>query len=358
MSKKSHIALILSLAILSSCAKVEMTPAGQKAVVFSVGSYVPQTKASSLLNSDDNITSFSSRGFLHAEGVQDPQDFFGPDGETIRWNASNTEWVPSHDYFWPKSDISYVNFVSWRGGNPSLTYTKTDDKWGANLSWSNITVATTDNILWADVAWRYNDNAKTYLFDGVKEGVPTLFHHSLSQLSFQARLSKASEGGVSWTVTVTGMRVTNIRNTGSLSMTNTDPEARQVQPWTFTGWAELSGNQTLEPASPLSVSLETDTAKEMLGWQTVLPQTVLDNMTLTVNFNVTTTYNLGGGNTKTITEAASASCSLTKFTEITQWQMNKRYIYTVAINPDSKIITIIPVETDWTIEPEYTLTIE
>ncbi len=81
-------------------------------------------------------------------------------------------------------------------------------------------------------------------------------------------------------------------------------------------------------------------------------------MTLTVNFNVTTTYNLGGGNTKTITEAASASCSLTKFTEITQWQMNKRYIYIVSINPDSKKITIIPVEKDWTIEPEYTLTVE
>ncbi len=357
MSKKLHIAIILSLVALSACTKVEMIPAQQKAVVFSVGSYVPQTKVSSLLNADDTITSFSSHGFLHAEGVDEPQDFFGSDGETISWNAGSTEWAPSHDYFWPKSDISYVNFVSWRGGNPTLSYTKSGEKWGASLSW-NTTVTTSDNILWADMAWRYNDNAKTYLLDGVKEGVPTLFHHSLSQLSFQARQSKASEGGVSWTITVTGMKVTNIRNTGTLTLTNTDPEARQTQPWTFTGWAELSGNQTLEPASPLSVSLETDTAKELLGWQTVLPQTVLDNMTLTVNFNVTTTYNLGGGNTKTITEAASASCSLTKFTEITQWQMNKRYIYIVSINPDSKKITIIPVEKDWTIEPEYTLTVE
>ena len=362
MIKKAHIALILALAALSGCAKVEMTPAEQKAVVFCVGSYVPQTKAVSLLN--DDISSFSSRGFLHAEGVGGAQDFFGAAGETISWDASYAEWAPSHDYYWPKSENSYINFISYRGGTPAIDYSETSEGWSASFAWSGATISTGDNYLWADMAWRYRSNntraanpSDGYWLNYVSEGVPTLFHHALAQVRFLARQSKASDGDVSWSVTVTGLSLAGVRNTGSLSLTNADPEATRTQAWNYTGWTGVSGSQTIS-ATGLDAALGTEDSIELLGWQSVLPQNVIDSMTLTVNFSVTTTYDLGGGSRKVITEAASAGCSLTQFTDIESWDMNKRITYTVVINPDSKKITIIPTEKDWTIETEYPLNIE
>lgn len=361
MKKRFNIVIVALALLATGCAKVDVATQ-EKAVSFQVGSYVPQTKApegTASIKLVDGITSFSSRGYLHAEGVDTEQHFFGAAGETIAYNGTNA-WLPSHDYFWPKSPVSYVNFISWFGGNPTITYAKTGDVWTAGFAWSNITVAPTDNLLWADVAWRYNANAQTYLFDGVTEGVPTLFHHALSQLKFQGRASKASEGdNITWSVSVTELSLETLPDTGTMTMTSADPGTTGTSAWTVTAWSGLSGEQTLVAAAlPKTLSTEAGSETLLLDWQSIIPQTVTADMVLNVKFTVTTTYKSGGATVRTVEEEVSASIPLTSFTGVTAWEMNKRYTYTLVINPDTHVITIIPVETNWVEESEYPINIE
>ena len=349
--------VILALVLLTlGCTKTEVADTKEKAVAFQVGSYAPQTKApegTASIKDVDGIESFSSRGYLHAVGVPGEQDFFGTAGETITYHAgSPATWTPSHDYFWPKSTGSYVNFISWVGGTPEVNYAKSGETWNATFAWNNVTVAPTDNLLWADMAWRYNANEQTYQFNSVQEGVPTLFHHALAQVRFMGRQGKASDGNVSWAVTVTDLSLAAVKNQGSLSMTNTDPGSKQTNPWTVTNWAAADATAPIA-AADLNIAL-TATDQEIIGYKSVLPQDVTNAMVLTVNYKVTTTYP-----GKTVTEDASASAALSAFSgAITAWEMNKRYTYTVVINPDAGIIRIIPVETDWIDEGEYNLNIE
>lgn len=348
--------VILALVLLAvSCTKTEMSDTKEKAVAFQVGSYAPQTKApegTASIIDVDGINSFRSYGYLHAVGVPGEQAFFGTAGETITYHAgSPATWTPSHDYFWPKSTGSYVNFISWVGGTPEVNYAKSEETWNATFAWNNVTVAPTDNLLWADMAWRYNANEQTYQFNSVQEGVPTLFHHALAQVRFMGRQGKASDGNVSWTVTVTGLSLAAVKNQGSLSMTNTDPGSKQTKEWTVTNWAAADATAPIA-ATGLNKALTTD--QELIGYKSVLPQDVTAAMELTVNYTVTTTYP-----GKTVVENASASAALSAFSgSITAWEMNKRYTYTVVINPDAGIIRIIPVETDWIDEGEYNLNIE
>ena len=128
MKHRLHIAILTTLVALWSCTSVEVDPTPGKRVTFSVGSYVPQTKAVSL--NSEGITTFSSKGYLYAEGIDHVQDFFVAAGETITYNPSTPEWSPSRTYYWPKSSQSYVNFVSWydKNGQPA-TATQTAMSW-------------------------------------------------------------------------------------------------------------------------------------------------------------------------------------------------------------------------------------
>ena len=361
MKNRFYIAILVFAAVVAGCAKVDVVPASDRAVSFQVGSYAPQTKADDgpvSIITVDGITSFSSRGFLHAEGMEDVspyyQEFFGATGETITYNGSNA-WNPSHIYYWPKSANSYVNFVSWYGTSPELTYTQEESVWTASAIWNKITVAKTDNLLFADMAWRYNENTNsaTYGFDGVTEGVPTLFHHALAQIRVMARATKASDTGVSWTVKLASMSVAGVNNKGTLELTNADPGAKGTQAWTIEPWTDLAGESTQlgvdYGTSPLAL---TTTAQEILGYSSVIPQSV-EGKTFNIAFTVETKY----GTTRTVEENVTAQVSLADAT-VTNWNMNTRITYTLAINPDTGIITIIPVETNWTDESEYPINIE
>ncbi len=363
MNKWFYIVTLVAAAALAGCTKSEVTVPASKAVSFQVGSYSPQTKADdpepASIITVDGITSFKSRGYLHAEGVETPQPFFGENGETITYNGTDA-WLPSHNYYWPKSANSYVNFISWVGGdtdtNPVITYSATD---GATFKWYKLTVSKTDNLLWADMAWRFNSNQvkpdeKGYWFDGVTEGIPTLFHHALARVKVQAKATKVSDGDVTWTVKFASITMTKVNNVGSLSLTNTDPGSKGTNAWTLSGWEDLSGESTETYAQhDPYIELDATTAKDVLGWCNVIPQPVEDQ-TLTVGFYVETKY----GTTRTVEEyVVVEDISLTDAT-VTSWDMNNQIIYTLLINPDTQVIKIIPEEKNWVEESEYPINIE
>lgn len=347
--KKFFIIAAAALVAFTACTKIEdIDTAPAKKITFQAASYVPQTKANVSIMPE--FTSFPCKAFLHAAGYSETQNMFGPDGETISAYTSGDAvtttssevayWAPSHDYYWPKDATSYVNFVAWYDKNGAPT-TSTE----TSLVWSNRTIQTSDNILFADEAWHYKQNpSAAYHMDGsVSEGVPMLFHHALAQLCIKANVTKASEGNTSWDVTLEDISLAGVFNQGTLTLSNTEPSGTTpaTQPWTGS-WA------TSEPAGSVSMSdvttpLTTD-AVDVLKMQNVLPQTVTNNVVLNFKYKISYKYN----GTEYAHEKITAALQLNNITNaISAWEMNKKITYTITINPETTVIRIDPAMVDW-----------
>ena len=361
MKKRLYIAVVTLLVALWGCTKVDVAPAPAKRVAFAVGSYVPQTKAAASLNSE-GITAFSSKAYLYAEGVSGAQDFFPAAGETVSYNASVPEWAPSHDYYWPKGAESYVNFVSWydKNGTPTAA-SETSLVW--TIDGSTRSLAEDDNIMFADEAWRYNDNATEYIAtSGVSEGVPTLFHHALARVAFAAKATPLSEGSTKWSVKITDVRLEGVKQAGTLSLSNADPGSKGTRAW-WTGsvgsapaWS-LTGSPAdlARPGVEFSLS-EDGVAVPLIPTRSVLPQST-ENMVLKFNYEIRADYDTTGGNY--VVEKLSASIPLSEFSGgLDAWEMNQSITYTITVNPKTNLILFDPSSVDWNEDPNNKMYLE
>ena len=345
--KKFFIIAAAALVAITACTKIEdIDTAPAKKITFQAASYVPQTKANVSIMPE--FTSFPCKAFLHAAGYSETQNMFGDNGEIISAYTSGdvvtttpsqvAYWAPSHDYYWPKDATSYVNFVAWYDKNGAPT-TSTE----TSLVWSNRTIQTSDNILFADEAWHYKQNpsAAYHMESGVSEGVPMLFHHALAQLCIKANVTKASEGNTSWDVTLSGITLAGVFNQGTLSLTNSDLGSTGTKAWTGS-WA-TSGTAGSVSMSDVTTPLTT-TAVDVLTMQNVLPQTVTNNVVLNFKYNISYKYN----GTEYAHEKITAALQLNNITNaISAWEMNKKITYTITINPETTVIRIDPAMVDW-----------
>ena len=363
--QKYFIIVAVTMLSLVSCTKLEdMAP--PRPITFSTAIYKPQTKAEvSIMN---EFTNFSCKAFLHAAGYEDEtQDFFktaNTIGETIyAYDGNNSVvtsgtvayWAPSHDYYWPKAASSYINFIGWwdkRGVAPE-TSTET------SLSWTNYTVATDDNLLFADEAWRYNGNPNSiYHKEGEGESykaVPMLFHHALAKVCFKAAVTKTSQanatgsdnGSTTWDVTLSNISLAGVYNTGTLALTNSDPNSATTRAWTGS-WDVTDQTPTTlnmrDVTSALTTSVDRDT---ILAMQSVLPQSVTNSMILTLTYNIVTKYS----GVEYAHEKIQTSIDLSTISgasgPITSWDMNKKITYTIVINPETTLVRIDPAMVDW-----------
>ena len=352
MKNRLHIVILTVLVALWGCTRVELDPVPGKKVTFSVGSYVPQTRTAVSLNSE-SITNFSSKGFLYAEGVSGAQDFFGASGETISYNASASEWAPSHDYYWPKSSQSFVNFVSWYDNNGVPT-TATE----TSLVWSNRTIGADDNILVADVAWRYQENttnAAQYTGDAILSGVPVLFHHMLSRVGINfatAYLTDPDNSAITYSVIIQSVSLNSVYTQGTLTLSNSDPGTMATtRAWTPANATYFWDRQGTAGSIGMTASTLTETPAPALAQRSMLPQP-LNETSLDFVYTVVT-YSNG---TEIIREhdiPASIKLNTIKNSSdlaITQWLPNRIYTYNIIIDPRGNEIRLAPVlESDWSV---------
>ena len=372
MKMTRYMLIPLALVAFAACAKVEREEAPATKVTFNVGSYAAQTKADShghLSLLDEEITSFRSMAFLHANGVSETQAFFGTTGETISWNSSAKEWAPSHPYYWPKSPNSYINFVSWYDKNAAAT-AKPSTITETNLAWTGRTIAVDDNIMYANEAWHYQQNAETHLLDGVTEGVPTLFHHALAQVKFQAKARTLTQDGAvsetnpatTYMVKIKSATLTPYYKKGSLALTNAEPAAGpNVVAWTYNatsaplGWT-VDTDATAQTMTGAELTLTTNLVPIPGMSSVVLPQSV-ENMALTLTYEISTSYDGGTSYYSVETPPAvtvplyrpsSATNAATAFSNtISSWEMNKIYTYNIIIDPVTNVIIYSPTAVAW-----------
>ena len=361
MKKFSNIlALSLVLAGLAGCTKGQYVQP-DNSVSYTVAGVSEKTRAGvSFLGEfdDPSQAAFSSVGFLHAEGVNETQSFYGTGAgngyEIISWNGSN-RWEPSITYYWPKGSQSYVNFVSWYDaqGTPDMsTISETA------LSWTNRSIAANDNILVADEAWRYNANASTYHIDNASVvGVPTLFHHLLTRVTFVAKPKKISDNGTTWSIAVSNFTLKNVRYVGTLALKNADPGSTGIAAWTATDGTAASWTSTnsTQNVSGVSANLATLDPETVLPMRSFLPQ-ALGLMAINFDYTIRTVIDADNYIEET---ANSGDIRLNAFTSsVTEWGMNQMITYTITINPEAPEILIDPVATAWGVQPTQIINIE
>ncbi|MBO4670469.1 MAG: fimbrillin family protein [Bacteroidales bacterium] len=390
--KKYLFIAVAALAASAACTQVNVETPGSL-IQFQAANYVPQTKA---IAADPTFTAFPCKAYMHAEGINlndsyQPtqalgfQNFFGNEAsgytETITYHAGTpVTWTPSHDYYWPKSTHSYINFVGWYGkdsagaaSNPTVTYAwdSTASKYKATLSWA-FTQGALGNVasdyLYADMAWRFNENVDPATYTSVSrvdKGVPMLFHHALAKINIKAYAVEesatpanpaisagsgtVSDGLATWTITLEDVQLTNVYTAGTLEMTNTDPAtASTPQAWTKTGtgWTGTGSLSALTPSTCTVDKVTQGTAVDLIAETCVLPQDLAKSGSvshLTGKVRIVTTYT-----NATNSELIPFDLLLGTDLGTATWEQNYKYTYYLKINPAQKKIYFDPaIESDY-----------
>ena len=348
MNMKKYMILAAAALVASvACTKVEnnvTTP--DQAIAFQVANYVPQTKSGEVKYEG---TEFKTYAWFHPTSG-DAQSFMA--NETIKLqNTDPAKWASDRTYFWPKT--GYVNFFSY-AGTPAPAVTE------GSATYTGKTIAITDDALLASAAYRYsNSSANKYgLQYGTANtdvtGVPTLFHHILSQVSVIVKFDATgiTDTANKWDLTVNSLAL-NYDNKGSLTVNFTDPGSTgEAWPYDAAGvnWTP-SGAYTKLPATVNVGTVQTTTASNVSAGLTffdaitVLPQALTDNATIDLNYTLKHYYN----DVQQIYETVDLpGIKLTDFTveAITAWNMNYKYTYTITIKPNNTV-TFDPAVEAW-----------
>ena len=357
MKKFFAILAVAALTLSAACTKIETVTPDQK-ISFKAANYVPQTRSGevSFLNefADATNAQFKSKAYMWGTGVDATgdnvtyQDFFGADGETIKWDG--TEWAPTHDYYWPKFANSYINFLSWYDNNGAPVISRTGSTF--KMEWKDRIIGTGDNIMYADPAWRFkqNNNPATYTaVDGVAQGVPTLFHHSLAQVEFRAYASKVEVTDLlTWTIKLTALKL-EVANKGTLTLTATEPTTGNNIQGTWDGtpaWvADATKGNIMPTTFNVTATDATADAAKVLANQVVLPQD-LSSTNLTFKLDITTTYAAGQTNHEILD--VTIPMGTAEGFNTAAWALNTKYVYTIKIEPAENRVLFDPaVEKAW-----------
>lgn len=362
--KKGRIIAILGILVgLTACTKVENYGAPER-ISYAVGNYASATKASSYKDYE-GLESFRSRAYLHAEGAAEGTEFFT---SNIIWDESAKTWAPSRDYYWPKHQESYINFVSWYANDGSADIEPSTVSETA-FEITGRTIGADDRILVADEAWRQHFNSSTYQHNGVSSGVPTLFHHLLSRVKLNMKVTTTTDpeiAGVTYEVSIQDVHFEGIFQRGNLRLQNADPSATGTREWYSSTsatylWTTVAGSNSENVTVLDSETILGTDYQTVLSERSFLPQSMENDIKLCIKYSVTTKSN--GVTTSQENEIPATvvmnTIKNTSDVAITQWVPNKVYTYNITINPIGREILLNPVvESEWSFEEDINVTVE
>lgn len=366
--KKYIIIALAALVAFAACTKVNPEEKKAEKISFQVAAYMTKAQGNNFLAECPNF--FTNAWYNPANG--DAQ-YYMQNVEILPDDTdAPTQWAPAEAYYWPKS--GKLNFFSYASVNAlaanELDFGADQNPEGTKFTITNHTVVATDNIMIADAVYNASltdhnadgaeitDDLKEGTTDSKFNGVPTMFRHLLAQVKFNIGLAtaKATTGTTNFIAKVTEAKVEGIANKGSLTLTQTVPNAATLttNPWspasdgTKVGWEAATGTTSLALSNSAELKLaagETSGNSEMfLDFTTVLPQALTDDVKVTIKFDLQTLH----GDTVYIDEKDLEVSGTLKTEAIKDWCMNKRYVYNITIDPVTDIITFDPAVADWT----------
>ncbi|MBR1573690.1 MAG: fimbrillin family protein [Bacteroidales bacterium] len=336
----------------AACAKIDRVD--ETAITFNVVNYVQQTKANTEFPKTETFGTFA--WWTQTDWATDGQTNIFMDNQEVAYNTTDNVWAPTLPYFWTKTGkitfASYAPYTAAAGSNGFVnlpTHTVAD-----GFLFTDYTVVNTTDVdlMYADLVTDQtkNTNPATYTaISGVAEGVPTLFHHALTQVAFVFKAGKNTNPNViDQKIVLNEAKIINIYNKGNFTQNNASQ------------WAGQNGSAAYEiNAASNSIEMVWDAATPYTPStvsRIVLPQDLASTGTqqsIYLSYTIKTKYK---GTTDFADEVVTSTVPLyydnTSIggSKLVKWGINESILYTITINPYSDDpIYFDPAVVDWTV---------
>ncbi|MDY5357488.1 MAG: fimbrillin family protein [Candidatus Cryptobacteroides sp.] len=180
MKKFTLIALAACVA-LAACTKNEVRPvSADQEITFETAVYKASSKALISTTSYPQTASFGTVAYRESSGTP---KYFGP--EEVSYNSTKYYWSTATAYYWPVNDaltfMSYSPFKYQESAHSSTAITVTDSYNQLAISDYDVAAHQETDLMVADI--QKEQKANTTQQGGTwQKGVPTIFHHKLSQI--------------------------------------------------------------------------------------------------------------------------------------------------------------------------------
>ena len=226
-----------------------------------------------------------------------------------------TDGAPEFQYDFPKQEFTVKNYVQ------------------------SSDIALTNDLMWFDFDGNsYNMNIKSTDGNTVNTGVPVVFKHALSWLTFKFNLENVNTPE-NWVVT--NVKLTGIETKGNFTSKPTDSNPNWTDLITpaevivYSGTADSGASITYNSEDP--ITLENTVNKNGV---VVIPQSCASNAA-----NLVVTYNLKNTATNDYLRGQTVTLNLNVGTDGDTWLPGKHYIYTIVFGGNE--ILISPTVDNW-----------
>lgn len=304
------ISLLMLAASVAGCAKIEQgsDDASQQLIGYEVIENRPASKAvfptdQTFMSSAYKLTGGRTWDADNAYATQ----YFNNPQEEVEYQG--TYWKTDHDYYWPV-DGGSLTFFSYTPVSVGATISRD----GVSVSGWDVVAKKGQVILVADIA---KDKTKNESYAGFS-GVPTLFRHKLSKVTFKVAKSSYAEAGID--VKLKSIKVADTYTKGNYSRGGYENDS----------WSGLTGLRS--EADPYVIYESADAEGDLLdntpaqkGSETIMiPQMLSENGDAHPHVIVEYTTTAEAG-------IQSADCFFVENFRSGQWMRGNHYTYTIYI---------------------------
>ncbi len=179
--KKISIIALAACVALAACTKNEVKPvAFDQEITFETAVYKASSKALISTTTYPKTATFGTVAYRESSGNS---RYFGP--EEVSYNSTQHYWSTATAYYWPKNDaltfMSYSPYKYQESDHSSTAITVTDSYNQLVISGYDVAAHQATDLMVADI--QKGQKANTTQQGGTwQKGVPTVFHHKLSQI--------------------------------------------------------------------------------------------------------------------------------------------------------------------------------
>lgn len=321
-----HIIYILMLtALCAGCAKIEqsMDEASNHLIGYEVVENQPVTKA--VFPTDQTFMSTAYKltsGRTWDANSDQATKHFNTLQEEVKYQG--TYWKTDYDYYWP-TDGGSLTFFSYTPKSVGATISKD----GVSVNNWDVVAKKGQVILVADIA---KDKTKNESYAGFS-GVPTLFRHKLSKVSFRVAKSAYAEEGID--VSIKSIKIVDIFTKGNYTRGGYENDA----------WSGWSGQKTTSDpyvvydsgATPVVVdNTPVQKGEDMIMIPQMLSQDGSRHPRVIVEYK-----------TSTEPDITTAECFFVENFRSGQWAKGNHYTYTIYIGVGQYPIEFDGSVSDW-----------
>lgn len=235
-------------------------------------------------------------------------------------------WAAAKPYYWPKQGS--LTFFAWTddtddpkvGTGAAVSCAPTT---GIKITNYSVKENKNKDILVADIA---KDKSSNESATGTWEkGVPTVFRHALAKVEFNVNKKKAYEDVK---FIVKSITLNNVSTKGTFTQGSPD----ETTGWKWSDWAETDNLTVFSSTTGMEVTKTAEPAPAKFNaldsgdYSIVLPQTFNDTPTLTIVYDIITSYITGQPVTETVTETKAL-----KDIYKSDWACKKKYVLWITL---------------------------